>query len=131
MTDLDMYARVVAAVDIPVLANLTEFGKTPLYTLDELRGVGVSMALYPLSAFRAMSLAALNVYRAIRRDGSQAGVTQQMQTREALYEFLGYRDYEAKLDALFALEPSPAGQPASTARTANDDALGEGQREAE
>ncbi len=128
MTDLEMYARVVAAVDIPVLANLTEFGKTPLYTLDELRGVGVSMALYPLSAFRAMSLAALNVYRAIRRDGSQAGVMRQMQTREALYEFLGYRDYEAKLDALFALEPSPAGRPASTAGTANDDALGEGTR---
>ena len=102
MTDLDMYAQVVAAVDVPVLANLTEFGKTPCYSLDALRGVGVSMALYPLSAFRAMSAAALRVYSAIRRDGSQAGVVDEMQTRDALYEFLGYREYEAKLDALFA-----------------------------
>ena len=102
MTELDMYARVVGAVNVPVLANLTEFGKTPLYTCAALADVGVGMALYPLSAFRAMSAAALNVYRAIRRDGSQAKVLETMQTRDALYEFLGYREYEAKLDALFA-----------------------------
>ncbi len=103
MTELDMYAAITAAVRVPVLANLTEFGKTPLYTVDELRGAGVSMALYPLSAFRAMSLAALNVYRAIRDDGTQAGVVDAMQTRDQLYKFLGYRDYEAKLDELFSV----------------------------
>ena len=102
MTELDMYARVVDAVDVPVLANITEFGKTPLYCLDELRRVGVSMALYPLSAFRAMNLAALNVYRTIRGEGSQASVVDSMQTRDELYEFLGYRDYEEQLDRLFS-----------------------------
>jgi len=102
MTELDMYARVVDAVDVPVLANITEFGKTPLYSLDELRRVGVSMALYPLSAFRAMNLAALNVYRTIRGEGSQASVVDSMQTRDELYEFLGYRDYEEQLDRLFS-----------------------------
>ena len=102
MTDLDMYARVVDAVDVPVLANITEFGRTPLYSIDDLRRVGVSIALYPLSAFRAMSLAALNVYRTIRGEGSQAGAVATMQTRDELYEFLGYRDYEDKLDRLFA-----------------------------
>ena len=102
MTELDMYARITAAVDVPVLANLTEFGRTPLYTVDELKSVGVRMALYPLSAFRAMSLAALNVYRTIRSDGTQARVVDTMQTRDELYDFLGYRDYEEKLDRLFA-----------------------------
>ena len=102
MTELDMYARVVAAVEAPVLANLTEFGQTPPYTTEELRQVGVSMALYPLSAFRAMNLAALNVYRAIRAEGSQTSVVGTMQTRDELYEFLGYRDYEERLDRLFA-----------------------------
>ena len=102
MTELGMYARVVDAVDVPVLANITEFGRTPLYSLDELRRVGVSMALYPLSAFRAMNLAALNVYRTIRGDGSQASVVDSMQTRDELYEFLGYRDYEEQLDRLFS-----------------------------
>ena len=102
MTELDMYARVVEAVGVPVLANLTEFGKTPLYSLGELRQVGVSMALYPLSAFRAMNLAALDVYRTIRSEGSQASVVGSMQTRDELYEFLGYRDYEDKLDRLFS-----------------------------
>ena len=102
MTDLDMYARVVEAVDVPVLANITEFGQTPLYSIDDLRRVGVSIALYPLSAFRAMSLAALNVYRTIRGEGSQANAVATMQTRDELYEFLGYRDYEDKLDRLFA-----------------------------
>lgn len=104
MTALGMYARVVDAVDVPVLANLTEFGETPLYTLEELRQVGVSMALYPLSAFRAMNLAALNVYRTIRGEGSQASVVDTMQTRDEQYDFLGYRDYEATLDRLFEAE---------------------------
>ena len=102
MTDLKMYARVVAAVRVPVLANITEFGKTPLYTREELAGVGVAMALYPLSAFRAMSQAALMTYRAIREQGTQTQVVERMQTRDELYDVLGYRDYEAKLDALFA-----------------------------
>lgn len=104
MTDLDMYRRVTEAVDVPVLANLTEFGSTPLYTLAELRSVGVRMALYPLSAFRAMSLAALKVYTAIREQGTQGSVVDAMQTREELYEMIGYHDYEAKLDELFAAE---------------------------
>ena len=102
MTELGMYARVTGAVDVPVLANLTEFGSTPLYTVDELKRVGVRMALYPLSAFRAMSLAALNVYRTIRGEGTQASVVDTMQTRDELYDFLGYRDYEEQLDRLFA-----------------------------
>ena len=102
MTDLAMYQRVTEAVSIPVLANLTEFGQTPLYGLDELKSVGVRMALYPLSAFRAMSLAALNVYGAIRRDGTQKAVLESMQTRADLYDFLGYHDYEDQLDRLFA-----------------------------
>ncbi len=102
MTDLAMYGRVTEAVNIPVLANLTEFGQTPLYTLDELRSVGVRMALYPLSAFRAMSMAALNVYGAIRRDGTQKAALESMQTRADLYDFLGYHDYEDQLDRLFA-----------------------------
>jgi methylisocitrate lyase len=101
MTDLDMYAQVVAAVDVPVLANITEFGATPLYTTEQLGSVGIAMALYPLSAFRAMSQAALHVYQAIRRDGSQQNVVDTMQTRMDLYDFLGYHDYERKLDALF------------------------------
>ena len=110
MTDLDMYARIVAAVRIPVLANLTEFGKTPLYTRTELASVGVAMALYPLSAFRAMANAALNVYRAIRAQGTQAGAVEAMQTRDELYDILGYRDYEEKLDALFAQDAPPSGE---------------------
>ena len=102
MTDLAMYGRVTEAVNVPVLANLTEFGQTPLYALDELGSVGVRMALYPLSAFRAMSLAALNVYGAIRRDGTQKAALESMQTRADLYDFLGYHDYEDQLDRLFA-----------------------------
>ena len=101
MTEIGMYARITEAVGVPVLANLTEFGRTPLYTTAELREVGVRMALYPLSAFRAMSLAAVNVYRTIRDEGTQRGVVGTMQTRDELYDFLGYHDYEAKLDALF------------------------------
>ena len=102
MTDLAMYGRVTEAVNIPVLANLTEFGQTPLYALDELKSMGVRMALYPLSAFRAMSLAALNVYGAIRRDGTQKAALESMQTRADLYDLLGYHDYEDQLDRLFA-----------------------------
>ena len=102
MTELGMYRRIVDTVQVPVLANITEFGKTPLYTLDELQEVGVRMALYPLSAFRAMSAAALHVYRTIRTAGTQQNVVATMQTRDELYEFLGYRDYEEQLDRLFA-----------------------------
>jgi methylisocitrate lyase len=101
MTDLDLYRRVVSAVDIPVLANITEFGQTPYYTVDELASVGIRMVLYPLSAFRAANKAALEVYQAIRRDGTQKSVLPKMQTRMELYDFLGYHDYERKLDELF------------------------------
>ena len=104
MTDLDMYRKVVDAVDVPVLANITEFGQTPLYTTEELGSAGIRMVLYPLSAFRAMNKAALNVYETIRRDGHQKEVVDTMQTRMELYNFLGYHDYEQKLDALFGNE---------------------------
>ena len=90
------------AVKVPVLANITEFGKTPLFTRDELAAVGVAIQLYPLSAFRAMNKAAEAVYTAIRRDGHQQAVLELMQTREELYERIGYHDFERKLDALFA-----------------------------
>lgn len=102
ITTLEQYQRVVEAVKVPVLANLTEFGVTPLFTVEELRGVGVGLALYPLSAFRAMSAAALNVYQAIRRDGTQGKVVELMQTREELYRILDYHAFERKLDELFA-----------------------------
>ncbi|HEY1460266.1 MAG TPA: methylisocitrate lyase [Casimicrobiaceae bacterium] len=102
VTDLEMYRRFVDAVNVPVLANITEFGATPLFDLDELRGAGVSIALYPLSAFRAMNKAALGVYSALRRDGTQRAVVDTMQTRAELYDYLGYHAYEARLDALFA-----------------------------
>ena len=90
LTDLEQFRKFVEAVKIPVLANLTEFGKTPLFTLKELASAGVSLALYPLSAFRAMNAAALKVYRAIRAQGTQKKVVSLMQTRAELYEFLGY-----------------------------------------
>jgi len=102
ITELDMYRKVVDAVKVPVLANITEFGKTPLFTLEELRGAGIAVALYPLSAFRAANLAALRVYEGLRRSGTQKALVDSMQTREDLYRFLGYHDYERKLDALFA-----------------------------
>ncbi|TVS16821.1 MAG: methylisocitrate lyase [Gammaproteobacteria bacterium] len=105
MTDLDMYRKVVAAVDVPVLANITEFGQTPLYSTAELGEAGIRMVLYPLSAFRAMNKAALNVYEAIRRDGHQKAVLDTMQTRMELYDYLGYHEYEQKLDALFGTQP--------------------------
>ena len=101
MTDVSMYGEIVDSVEVPVLANLTEFGATPLYSVDELRQVGVHMVLYPLSAFRAMSLAALNVYKEIRAKGTQRDVVATMQTRDQLYEFLGYHAFEQKLDELF------------------------------
>ena len=101
MTGLELYEKVVDSVDIPVLANLTEFGQTPYFSLEQLRDVGVSMTLYPLSAFRSMSLAALNVYQTIRTEGTQSGVLHTMQTREELYDMLGYHSFEKKLDILF------------------------------
>lgn len=100
MTDLEMYKPFVD-IGVPVLANITEFGATDLYTTEQLKGVGASMVLYPLSAFRAMSAAALEVYGAIRKDGTQESVVGKMQTRMDLYEHLGYHEYEQKLDALF------------------------------
>jgi methylisocitrate lyase len=101
ITELAMYKQFAAAVKVPVLANITEFGSTPLFTVDELRGADVSMVLYPLSAFRAMNQAALSVYQATRRDGTQKNVVNLMQTRADLYEHLGYHAFEQKLDALF------------------------------
>jgi len=101
ITELSMYQQFADAVKVPVLANITEFGSTPLFTVDELRSAHVSMVLYPLSAFRAMNQAALNVYQAVRKDGTQANVVNTMQTRAALYEHLNYHAYEQKLDALF------------------------------
>ena len=101
ITELGMYKQFAAAVKVPVLANITEFGSTPLFTVDELRGADVSMVLYPLSAFRAMNQAALKVYEAVRNDGTQANVVNLMQTRAELYEHLNYHSYEQKLDALF------------------------------
>ena len=101
LSDLEQYRQFVEAVKVPVLANLTEFGKTPLFTVEELRSAGVSLALYPLSAFRAMSAAALNVYNAIRTQGTQKEVISQMQTRSELYEILDYEAHERKLDEFF------------------------------
>ncbi|MGQ0620920.1 MAG: methylisocitrate lyase [Panacagrimonas sp.] len=102
MTDLPMYKKFAAAVKVPVLANITEFGSTPLFTVDELRGADVSLVLYPLSAFRAMNKAAENVYTALRRDGTQKSVVDTMQTRMELYDVINYHSFEQKLDALFA-----------------------------
>jgi len=102
MTELPMYKAFAAAVKVPVLANITEFGSTPLFTLDELRGADVAVALYPLSAFRAMNKAALDVYTALRRDGTQKSALDRMQSRTQLYDYLGYHAYERSLDALFA-----------------------------
>ena len=107
VTELPVYRRFKAAVKVPILANITEFGATPLFTTEELASADVGMVLYPLSAFRAMSQAALNVYGAIRRDGSQANVVDTMQTRADLYQHLGYHAFEQKLDALFASEATP------------------------
>ena len=100
--DLPTYQRFVDAVKVPVLANITEFGKTPLFTREELASVGVAIQLYPLSAFRAMNKAAETVYEAIRRDGHQKNVVDSMQTREELYDRIGYHAFEQKLDTLFS-----------------------------
>ena len=102
MTELSMYQQFADAVKVPVLANITEFGATPLYTQQELAQNGVSLVLYPLSTFRAASAAALNVYQAIMRDGTQANVVDTMQSRADLYEYLNYHDFEQKLDKLFS-----------------------------
>lgn len=107
LTELTHYRRFTAAVAIPVLANMTEFGVTPLFTVAELASAGVGLVLYPLSAFRAMSAAALRVYRTIRDDGSQRDVVESMQSRAELYDYLGYYDYERKLDELFGKENEP------------------------
>ena len=105
--DLATYSRFAAAVRAPLLANITEFGQTPLFSVPELKGAGVAMVLYPLSAFRAMNKAAEAVYTAIRRDGHQRNVLELMQTREELYDRIGYYDYERRLDALFAAKRAP------------------------
>jgi methylisocitrate lyase len=102
MTELPMYKQFAAAVGVPVLANITEFGATPLFTVQQLAEVDVAMVLYPLSAFRAMNKAAQNVYETLRRDGTQAAVVPAMQTRKELYDSIGYWDFEKKLDELFA-----------------------------
>jgi methylisocitrate lyase len=104
LTTLDEYQQFTSAIDVPVLANLTEFGKTPMFTTEELANAGVSLALYPLSAYRAMSKAAADVYETLRRDGTQKAVIDNMQTRDELYDVLGYHEYEDKLDQLFADE---------------------------
>jgi len=101
ITDLGMYRKFVDAVKVPVLANITEFGKTPLFTVEELRSAGVAIALYPLSAFRAMNKAALKVYETLRKQGTQKALVGEMQTRDELYDFLNYHSYEQKLDELF------------------------------
>jgi methylisocitrate lyase len=106
MTELAMYQRFAEAVKVPVLANITEFGKTPLFTVEELRSVNVGLVLYPLSAFRAMNQAALRVYEAVRREGTQKNVVDLMQTRDELYDYLDYHAYERKLDELFAKDKS-------------------------
>ncbi len=102
LATLDEYRQFTAAVDVPVLANITEFGKTPLFSVAQLKGAGVGLVLYPLSAFRAMSKAALGVYTELRQAGTQQGILDRMQTRAELYEVLGYHDYEKKLDELFS-----------------------------
>ena len=107
VSDLKTYAHFVQAAGVPVLANITEFGKTPMFTLDELRSVKVAIALYPLTAFRAMNKAALKAYETVRRKGSQKEALGDMQTRDELYEFLDYHSYEKKLDELFSREKRP------------------------
>jgi methylisocitrate lyase len=102
MTSLEDYRKFKAAVKVPILANLTEFGSTPFYTTDELREAGVDIALYCCGAYRAMNKAALNFYQTVRRDGTQKNIIDTLQTRAELYDFLNYHSYENKLDALFS-----------------------------
>ena len=99
---IDMYRKFADAVKVPILANITEFGKTPLFTVDELRSANCAMVLYPLTAFRAMNKAALKVYEGLRKTGSQKGLLGEMQTREELYDIINYHSYEKKLDELFS-----------------------------
>lgn len=106
MTELSMYKQFANAVKVPILANITEFGSTPLFTVEELKAADVGLVLYPLSAFRAMNKAAENVYNAIRRDGTQKNVLDTMQTRAELYERINYYEFEDKLDALFVQKKS-------------------------
>jgi methylisocitrate lyase len=106
ITELAMYRKFAAAVKVPILANITEFGATPLFTVAELRSADVAIALYPLTAFRAMNRAALKVFESVRRDGSQGTLLPDMQTREELYAFLDYHSYEKKLDELFSRSKS-------------------------
>ena len=102
ITELAQYRQVKQAVHVPILANLTEFGATPMFTLDELRSVEVDIALYCCGAYRAMNAAALNFYQVLRKEGTQKSVVPTMQTRADLYDYLGYHEYEDKLDALFS-----------------------------
>ena len=106
VTELAMYRKLARAVKVPILANITEFGATPLFTTDELRSADVAMALYPLTAFRAMNKAALKVYETVRKSGTQKSLLPDMQTREELYDIIGYHAYEKKLDELFARSKS-------------------------
>ena len=101
LTDINMYNKFTETCGVPILANMTEFGQSPLYTINELAQNGVDMVLYPLSAFRAMNAAALNVYQTLKKDGTQKTILDTMQTRMELYEFLGYQNYEDTLDNLF------------------------------
>ena len=101
LSDLETYSQISKSIDVPILANITEFGRTPLFSVRELNNSGVSIALYPLSAFRAMNKAALLVFESIRKEGTQKSVLDNMQTREELYDFLDYHKYEKKLDLLF------------------------------
>jgi methylisocitrate lyase len=101
ITDLPMYRKFADAVKVPILANITEFGKSPLFTVDELRSANVAMILYPLTAFRAMNKAALKVYENLRKTGTQKASIAEMQTREELYDIINYHSYEKKLDELF------------------------------
>ncbi len=102
LSELAMYRKFAAAVKVPILANITEFGRTPLFSVAELRSANVAIALYPLTAFRAMNKAALRAFETVRREGSQKALLPEMQTREELYEFLNYHSYEKKLDELFS-----------------------------
>jgi methylisocitrate lyase len=102
INELEQYQQVTQMVSVPVLANITEFGATPLFNSEQLASVGVKLSLYPLSAFRAMSLAALKVYQGILADGSQQNVVDSMQTRMELYDFLDYHQYEKTLDQLYS-----------------------------
>jgi methylisocitrate lyase len=106
VTELGQYRKFADAVKVPVLANITEFGKTPLFTLEELRSANAAIALYPLTAFRAMNKAALKAYETVRKQGTQKDLLGEMQTRDELYEFLDYHAYEKKLDELFSREKS-------------------------